>query len=116
MEEHLVELKKLLIAVMFAGLLILYIFLLKTISDASSQIMEQNRSLRERENELKESYGKLNATYKSTVLTLSKAVDARDSYTAGHSERVARLSVEIGQRLGLSADELETLELAALFS
>ena len=114
-EMHLFQLNKLLVFVMFAGLLILYIFLLKTIANASTQIIKQNKTLLVRENELQESYGKLNATYKSTVLTLSKAVDARDSYTAGHSERVAKLSKEIGQRLGLSVGELETLELAALF-
>ncbi len=114
-EMHLFKLNKLLVSIMFAGLLILYIILLKTISNASSQIIKQNKSLLERENELQESYGKLDATYRSTVLTLSKAVDARDSYTAGHSERVAKLSIEIGQRLGLSIGELETLELAALF-
>ena len=114
-EEHLLELNKLLFFAMFGGLLILYLFLLGTISRASRKLIEQNMFILARENELQESYAKLNATYKSTIMTLSKTVDARDSYTAGHSERVAKLSVEIGRKLGLSDDELSILELAAMF-
>ena len=47
--------------------------------------------------------------------SLSALVDARDSYTAGHSCRVAETSIVIGRELGLEGDELETLRRAALF-
>lgn len=113
--EHLAEINQQLVLIMFAGLLILYIFLWKTISNASRTLIEQNTSLFKREKELQESYARLDTTYKSTVATLSKAIDARDSYTAGHSERVTILSVAIGKELGLSSDELAILEVAALF-
>ena len=43
------------------------------------------------------------------------AIDARDTYTAGHSERVTQISLKIGQVLNLSPDQLNTLEIAALF-
>src|SRR5690606_33046926 len=46
--------------------------------------------------------------------TLAAALDARDPYTAGHSERVAHLSVAIGRAMQLSEDQLEVLHLGAL--
>lgn len=45
---------------------------------------------------------------------LIRAIDAKDPYTAGHSERVMQYSVALGQRLGLSAKELATLQRGAL--
>lgn len=49
-----------------------------------------------------------------TVKALSAAIDGKDKYTRGHSERVARISVAIGKRLGMPAEELETLRISAL--
>jgi HD-GYP domain-containing protein (c-di-GMP phosphodiesterase class II) len=49
-----------------------------------------------------------------TVKALSAAIDGKDKYTRGHSERVARISVAIGKRLGMPEDELETLRISAL--
>ncbi len=49
-----------------------------------------------------------------TVKALAAAIDGKDKYTRGHSERVCRVSVAIGQRLGMEAEELETLRISAL--
>lgn len=49
-----------------------------------------------------------------TVKALAAAIDGKDKYTRGHSERVSRISVAIGRRLGLPEDELETLRISAL--
>lgn len=49
-----------------------------------------------------------------TVKALAAAIDGKDKYTRGHSERVARISVGIGKQLGLPPDELETLRISAL--
>ncbi|HLM59327.1 MAG TPA: HD domain-containing phosphohydrolase, partial [Pyrinomonadaceae bacterium] len=49
-----------------------------------------------------------------TVKALAAAIDGKDKYTRGHSERVSRISVAIGQRLGLSEEELEKLRISAL--
>jgi putative nucleotidyltransferase with HDIG domain len=57
----------------------------------------------------------LEDSYISTVKVLAAAIDARDPYTLGHSTRVSKLSVKIGENLGLSAYELENLEIASLF-
>jgi HAMP domain-containing protein len=44
-----------------------------------------------------------------TLAALGRAIDAKSSWTGGHSERVAHVSVEIGKALGLSHDELVIL-------
>jgi len=57
----------------------------------------------------------LEEAYVSTVKVLSAAIDARDPYTLGHSTRVSKLSLKIGEMLGFSHSELEELEIASLF-
>lgn len=53
-------------------------------------------------------------SYLGVIGSLATALDARDRYTAGHSERVAHLAVVIGQSLGLAGRELDMLRLGAL--
>jgi putative nucleotidyltransferase with HDIG domain len=53
-------------------------------------------------------------TYLGVIGTLANALDARDPYTAGHSIRVARLSVAVAREMGLSEADIETLRLGAL--
>ncbi len=54
------------------------------------------------------------AAYTGAIRALAAALDARDPYTAGHSERVSVISVAIGRVLKLSDDDLEVLRLGAL--
>jgi putative nucleotidyltransferase with HDIG domain len=54
------------------------------------------------------------AAYLGVIGALAAALDARDPYTAGHSERVAQLSVSIGRAMGMTESELEVLHLGAL--
>jgi putative nucleotidyltransferase with HDIG domain len=54
------------------------------------------------------------AAYTGAIRALATALDARDPYTAGHSERVSVLSIAIGRSLQLPADQLEVLRLGAL--
>jgi HD-GYP domain-containing protein (c-di-GMP phosphodiesterase class II) len=49
-----------------------------------------------------------------TVKALAAAIDGKDPYTRGHSERVARFSLAIGESLGLPDDEMEKLRISAL--
>lgn len=49
-----------------------------------------------------------------TVKGLAAAIDGKDPYTRGHSERVSRMSVAIAQRLGLADDECEKIRISAL--
>src|SRR5882724_9550180 len=49
-----------------------------------------------------------------TVKGLAAAIDGKDPYTRGHSERVSRFSIAIAQRLGLPDDEVEKIRISAL--
>jgi putative nucleotidyltransferase with HDIG domain len=53
--------------------------------------------------------------YVSLVRVIAASIDARDPYTFGHSTRVARISRQLGVRLGVSSEELEHIETACLF-
>lgn len=59
-------------------------------------------------------YGRMRALYLSGIRTLAATVDAKDSYTHGHSERVAAYARAIAVSLGLPQLEVETIELAGL--
>ena len=76
--------------------------------EAAETIQSQNVSL-EQANKL------LRERSTAAMESLSATVDARDSYTAGHSRRVQQLSLAIGRELGLSHAELDLLGHAALF-
>jgi putative nucleotidyltransferase with HDIG domain len=58
--------------------------------------------------------GDTEAAYTAAIRALAAALDARDPYTAGHSERVSTLSVAIGREMALSGPDLEGLRLGAL--
>ncbi len=53
--------------------------------------------------------------FKSTFEVLASSIDARDALTAGHSEAVAKYSVEICHAMGLDTEYTELVRLAALF-
>jgi len=61
-----------------------------------------------------EAESKTEAAYAGAIRALAAALDARDPYTAGHSERVSTLSVGIGRVLRLPDGEIEVLRLGAL--
>ena len=52
--------------------------------------------------------------YKSTITTLAAAIDAKDPYTRGHSQRVMEYTLLAGSSLSLSPEEMETLEYASI--
>jgi len=48
------------------------------------------------------------------IRALSASIDAKNPYTRGHSERVAKYSVAIAKHLGLNGEEIRKVEIAAL--
>src|SRR5438552_8827772 len=49
-----------------------------------------------------------------TVKALAAAIDGKDPYTRGHSERVSPFAVATAQGLGLPAEEIERIRISAL--
>jgi HD-GYP domain-containing protein (c-di-GMP phosphodiesterase class II) len=67
-----------------------------------AQRAEENRRL----------YEELRTIYRATVRAFAAAIDIKDKYTQGHSERVGRYSEIIAQELGWSEDEVEGIQIA----
>ncbi len=65
--------------------------------------------------ELNKTYEELKETYVDTIEALRLAVDAKDVYTRGHSDRVAYYSVKIGEVFGLDQKDLEKLKAGGVF-
>lgn len=59
-------------------------------------------------------YGKLKNAYMETVKALVAALEAKDPYTRGHSERVSKWAEKIGRLLKLGAEDLEKLRYAGV--
>lgn len=54
------------------------------------------------------------AIFLRTLESLATALEARDDYTRGHSQRVCDLSLMIGRRLGLTSEALEELRVGTI--
>ena len=55
----------------------------------------------------------LRRTLRSTVKALAAAIEAKDEYTRGHSERVTNYAMKCGAAMMLTEEQLQTLELAS---
>ena len=65
--------------------------------------------------ELKTTYEKLENSYLESIETLRYTVEAKDTYTRGHSDRVSEFSVLIGKHIGLSDSDIKILKIGGLF-
>jgi response regulator RpfG family c-di-GMP phosphodiesterase len=59
-------------------------------------------------------YEDLQATFQQTIQSLARTIDKMDRYTSGHSERVARYSVNLARWLGLDDEQIEVVRHSAL--
>jgi putative two-component system response regulator len=57
---------------------------------------------------------KIRDSFLSSVTALAFALEAKDRYTIGHSQRVSELAVTVGRKLGLPADTIEKTRIAGL--
>lgn len=65
--------------------------------------------------ELQATQNRLEQAYMENIETLRYTVDAKDSYTKGHSERVSEYAVLLGKKLYINSDNLYTLRIGGLF-
>lgn len=77
--------------------------------------IEQMNEIKKINEKLSATYQELEKAYMESIQTLRYTVEAKDSYTRGHSDRVSEFSVLLGKYLGLSDKDLKTLRLGGLF-
>lgn len=59
-------------------------------------------------------YEEQRSMFMGTLRALTSAIDAKDRYTRGHSERVAYMAVRLGEAIGLDAEALQRLHIAGM--
>ncbi|MEU3466702.1 HD-GYP domain-containing protein [Streptomyces sp. NPDC006687] len=59
-------------------------------------------------------YQREHAAHQATIRALVQAVDIKDRYTRGHSERVGQASAMIARELGMTGDRLEVVRIAGI--
>ena len=83
--------------------------------ESGIKAIEQMNLIKDINKELKETNEKLEKAYLETIETLRFTVEAKDTYTRGHSDRVSEYSVLIGKHLGLSEEDIHLLRVGGLF-
>jgi putative nucleotidyltransferase with HDIG domain len=82
------------------------------------ELESYHRSLKklveERTEKLQQAYLTLKKAYLDSVKVLAEAIDAKDTYTRGHSDRVRRMSLQIAVSLEFTEERTEVLEYGAL--
>jgi len=66
------------------------------------------------EQKVEEGYKKLQKTMEATINTISKIIETRDPYTAGHQNKVSKLATAIAQEIQLSEEEIKGIRIASL--
>ena len=66
------------------------------------------------EQKIKQGYEKLQRTMEATIHTISKIIETKDPYTAGHQYRVSQLAARIAKELKFCPDKLEGIRIASL--
>ena len=88
--------------------------LLLLIESGIKSIAQMNQ-IKKINEELSDTYEKLEQAYLESIQTLRYTVEAKDTYTRGHSDRVSEFSVLIGKHLKLPEADLDTLRVGGLF-
>ena len=96
----------------FLGLWVLLVLLVR---GASRRLHTQAEKLRQRSRQVLDAYARLEESALEAVESLNATVEAKDPYTAGHSLRVQRIALALGEELGLTPDRLDALRFGALF-
>ncbi len=71
--------------------------------------------VQEKNHKLDQAYSQLKTSYLEMVSTMRRVVDAKDTYTRGHSDRVSFYAFHIARRLGRDPDYCERVRVAGLF-
>jgi len=64
------------------------------------------------EEELKQSYEKLQRSLEGAIQAMASIVEARDPYTAGHQRRVTQLACAIAREMNLPEEQIEAIRVA----
>ena len=84
------------------------------IGELTTSFNQMTHSLKEKSATLKQTMTQLQDTYLMTIEALAAAVEARDPYTHGHTQRVGDYAVILGQALGCDETEIAAIKRASV--
>lgn len=79
-----------------------------------NDVQVKNTELQATLKQLKTAKHQVETSYMQTIQSLAIALEAKDTYTAGHSQRVAKFSVAIARAVGMNAQDVEAIQKIAL--
>ncbi|MCM1539187.1 MAG: HD-GYP domain-containing protein [bacterium] len=86
-----------------------YQLLIKTLAELDDLRKNLQIEVKKLTKEAEDRREKVERLSEQVILTLAKTVDAKDTYTNGHSERVAAYSREIAKRMGMSEEDQQEI-------
>lgn len=86
-----------------------YRLLIKTLAELDALRKSLDQEVKRQTKVAEERREKMERLSDQVIVTLAKTIDAKDKYTNGHSERVAKYSREIARRMGLSEQKQEEI-------
>ena len=86
----------------------------KILDGLSEDIEEKNKQLLLLIDSLNKEHARVKEAFLETIASLAKALEARDPYTEGHSERVANYACVMADKLGWGQELKDKLSMAAL--
>ena len=95
------------------GLKLVEIYATQAASSLNNAILHSMVNIKNEE--LSKTYCELRTRYMETIEALRLAVDTKDIYTRGHSDRVAFYALKLGEALSLSGKDLELLRISGIF-
>jgi putative two-component system response regulator len=82
--------------------------------DRRKLMLENKEYRRDLEEKVRQQTDKIREAFQNSLKSLALALEAKDKYTSGHSQRVADIAVKIARKLKMSPEEIERLSFASL--
>ncbi len=86
----------------------------RALQSATEELALKNAKLLRQKNEIRRLFSQLQRSFLGTIAVLYFALESKDQFTRGHSERVFHYALHTGLKLGLSQPEMVHLKYAAL--
>jgi putative nucleotidyltransferase with HDIG domain len=80
----------------------------------NDELQEVNRRQERLLNDNGELLARMQRSYLSTITSLARTIEAKDPYTGGHTERVARVTLMLAAELGLRDQDIRAVEVGAV--
>ena len=84
------------------------------LEESHDRIIQQNQEISHLYNMLKQDYQAELENVENVIVALAKAIEAKDKYTEGHTDRVSKLAVHLGEKMNLSPEKINILKIGGI--